>query len=68
MAVDLPVIAIAIHLSIKYGTGIFATLGLVLGGVAFCTLFEYYSHGFVFHFNATPPFQHKILFTEYRPH
>ncbi len=68
LAVYLPVIAIAAYLSISNGVGIGVTAGLVAGGFFFWTFFEYFFHRFVFHFNATTPFQHKILFTIHGVH
>jgi sterol desaturase/sphingolipid hydroxylase (fatty acid hydroxylase superfamily) len=68
LAVYLPVIAVAIYFSITGGAGVLLTLGLILAGAAFWTLFEYFFHRFFFHFNATTPFQHKILFTIHGVH
>jgi sterol desaturase/sphingolipid hydroxylase (fatty acid hydroxylase superfamily) len=68
LIVYLPVIAFAVYLCLEKGTGIAATSGLFLGGVVFWTFFEYFFHRFVFHFNATTPFQHKILFTIHGVH
>ena len=68
LIVYLPVIAFAVYLCLEKGTGIAATAGLFLGGVVFWTFFEYFFHRFVFHFNATTPFQHKILFTIHGVH
>ena len=68
LIVFLPVILIAAWLSLKNGTGVPATLVLVLAGAVFWTFFEYFFHRFVFHFNATTPFQHKILFTIHGVH
>jgi sterol desaturase/sphingolipid hydroxylase (fatty acid hydroxylase superfamily) len=68
LIVYLPVIAVSIYLSIAGGTGVLPTLGLVLAGAVFWTFFEYFFHRFVFHFNATTPFQHKILFTIHGVH
>ena len=68
LIVYLPVIALAVYLCLIRGTGIAATAGLFLGGVVFWTFFEYFFHRFVFHFNATTPFQHKILFTIHGVH
>jgi sterol desaturase/sphingolipid hydroxylase (fatty acid hydroxylase superfamily) len=68
LAVYVPVIAIATYLAIAGGTGVPATVGLIVGGAAFWTLFEYFFHRFFFHFNATTPFQHKILFTIHGVH
>jgi sterol desaturase/sphingolipid hydroxylase (fatty acid hydroxylase superfamily) len=68
LAVFLPVIAVTAYLSIQNGTGVLATGGLILAGVIFWTLFEYFFHRFVFHFNATTPFQHRLLFTIHGVH
>ena len=68
LAVYLPMIALAIYLSITGGAGLLPTLGLILAGAVFWTLFEYFFHRFFFHFNATTPFQHKILFTIHGVH
>jgi sterol desaturase/sphingolipid hydroxylase (fatty acid hydroxylase superfamily) len=68
LAVYLPVIAIAAYLSIRNGVSIPVTAGLVVGGFLFWTFFEYFFHRFVFHFNATTPFQHKLLFTIHGVH
>ena len=68
LAVYVPVIAIATYLAIAGGTRVPATVGLIVGGAAFWTLFEYFFHRFFFHFNATTPFQHKILFTIHGVH
>lgn len=68
LVVFLPVIAVAAYFSIKNGTGVLATAGLILAGFVFWTFFEYFFHRFVFHFNATTPFQHKILFTIHGVH
>ena len=68
LAVYLPVIAVATWLCLSKGTGVLATLGLILAGAVFWTLFEYFFHRFFFHFNATTPFQHKILFTIHGVH
>lgn len=66
--VYLPVIAAALYLCLANGVGAAATAGLFLGGVVFWTFFEYFFHRFVFHFTATTPFQHKILFTIHGVH
>jgi sterol desaturase/sphingolipid hydroxylase (fatty acid hydroxylase superfamily) len=68
LAVFLPVIAVTAYLSIKNGTGVLATGGLILAGAIFWTFFEYFFHRFVFHFNATTPFQHRLLFTIHGVH
>jgi len=68
LAVYVPVIAVAIYFSITGGAGVLLTLGLILAGAAFWTVFEYFFHRFFFHFNATTPFQHKILFTIHGVH
>jgi len=68
LAVFLPVIAITAYLSISKGTGVLATAGLILAGAVFWTFFEYFFHRFVFHFNATTPFQHSVLFTIHGVH
>lgn len=68
LVVFLPVIALAIYLSLTRGTSVAATAGLFLAGAVFWTFFEYFFHRFVFHFNATTPFQHKILFTIHGVH
>ncbi len=68
LAVYLPVIAVATWLCLSKGTGVLTTLGLILAGAIFWTLFEYFFHRFFFHFNATTPFQHKILFTIHGVH
>jgi len=68
LAVYLPVIAVAIYFSITGGAGVLPTLGLILAGAAFWTVFEYFFHRFFFHFNATTPLQHKILFTIHGVH
>ena len=68
LVVYLPVIAFALYLCLVKGVGVAQTIGLFLGGVVFWTFFEYFFHRFVFHFNATTPFQHKILFTIHGVH
>ncbi len=68
LIVYLPVIAIALYLSATRGNGLLETAGLFLGGAVFWTFFEYFFHRFVFHFNATTAFQHKILFTIHGVH
>jgi sterol desaturase/sphingolipid hydroxylase (fatty acid hydroxylase superfamily) len=68
LAVYLPVIAVSAYLSITGGSGVLKTLGLIAAGAVFWTFFEYFFHRFVFHFNATTPFQHKILFTIHGVH
>jgi 4-hydroxysphinganine ceramide fatty acyl 2-hydroxylase len=68
LVVYLPVICMAIYLCISGGTRVLRTAGLVLGGAVFWTIFEYFFHRFFFHFNATTPFQHKILFTIHGVH
>jgi sterol desaturase/sphingolipid hydroxylase (fatty acid hydroxylase superfamily) len=68
LIVYLPVIAVAVYLSFAKGVGVASTAGLFAGGVVFWTFFEYFFHRFVFHFNATTPFQHKILFTIHGVH
>lgn len=68
LVVYLPVITVALYFCVASGTGVAATAGLFLGGVIFWTFFEYFFHRFVFHFNATTPLQHKILFTIHGVH
>jgi sterol desaturase/sphingolipid hydroxylase (fatty acid hydroxylase superfamily) len=68
LIVYLPVIAVALYLCVAKGVGMAAIAGLFLGGVIFWTFFEYFFHRFVFHFKATTPFQHKILFTIHGVH
>jgi sterol desaturase/sphingolipid hydroxylase (fatty acid hydroxylase superfamily) len=68
LVVFLPIIAMAVYFSLAKGTGVAATAGLFLAGAVFWTFFEYFFHRFVFHFNATTPFQHKILFTIHGVH
>lgn len=68
LVVYLPVICVAIYLCIAGGNGVLSTAGLVLGGAVFWSIFEYFFHRFFFHFNATTPFQHKILFTIHGVH
>ncbi len=68
LAVFLPVIAIAAYLSIRNGTGVLPTAGLILAGAIFWTFFEYFFHRFVFHFKATTPFQHRLVFTIHGVH
>jgi 4-hydroxysphinganine ceramide fatty acyl 2-hydroxylase len=68
LIVFLPVIAVAVYLGLAKGTGVAVTAGLFLAGAVFWTFFEYFFHRFVFHFNATTPFQHKILFTIHGVH
>ncbi len=68
LAVFLPAIAITAYLAIRNGVGIPAIAGLFLAGAAFWTIFEYFFHRFFFHFNATTPLQHKILFTIHGVH
>jgi sterol desaturase/sphingolipid hydroxylase (fatty acid hydroxylase superfamily) len=68
LAVFLPMIAITAWLSIRNGVSVPATAGLVLAGAVFWTFFEYFFHRFVFHFKATTPFQHRILFTIHGVH
>ena len=68
LLVYLPVVAVAIYLSITGETGALLTFGLILTGAAFWTMFEYFFHRFFFHFKATTPLQHRILFTIHGVH
>jgi 4-hydroxysphinganine ceramide fatty acyl 2-hydroxylase len=68
LTVFLPMIAVTAYLSVKNGTGVPATAGLILSGVIFWTFFEYFFHRFVFHFKPRTPFQHRILFTIHGVH
>ena len=68
LTVFLPMIAVTAYLSLKNGTGVPATAGLILSGVIFWTFFEYFFHRFVFHFKPRTPFQHRILFTIHGVH
>lgn len=68
LAVYLPVVAVAIYLAVTGGTSVPLTIGMMLAGAFFWTLFEYFFHRHFFHFNATTPLQHKILFTIHGVH
>jgi sterol desaturase/sphingolipid hydroxylase (fatty acid hydroxylase superfamily) len=68
LTVFLPMIFVAAYLSIKNGTSVPATAGLILAGVVFWSLFEYVFHRFVFHFKPRTPFQHRIQFTIHGVH
>jgi sterol desaturase/sphingolipid hydroxylase (fatty acid hydroxylase superfamily) len=68
LAVYLPIIAFAVYLSITGGAGMLLTLGLILAGAIFWTIFEYFFHRYFFHFNATTPMQHQVLFTIHGVH
>jgi hypothetical protein len=62
LAVFVPVVAVSFYLSMASGQSLLATAGLFLSGVAFWTLFEYFFHRFVFHFEPHGAFQSRLQF------
>jgi sterol desaturase/sphingolipid hydroxylase (fatty acid hydroxylase superfamily) len=68
LAVFLPVTIAAVAASVAQGTGIAATALLFLAGAAFWTLFEYFLHRFIFHFQPNGPFQQRLQFVMHGVH
>ena len=62
LLVYLPVIAYAVWRSFVVGVPLGTFAILLLSGIAFWTLFEYYFHRFVFHFTPRGEFQERVSF------
>jgi len=68
LTVFVPVMAIAFYLSLDAGKTALASAGLFLAGAAFWTLFEYFFHRFIFHFEPHGPVQARLQFVMHGVH
>jgi sterol desaturase/sphingolipid hydroxylase (fatty acid hydroxylase superfamily) len=68
LLVYLPVVAVAFYLSLAAGQNILTSAGLFLAGAAVWTLFEYFFHRFVFHFDPKTAFQNRLQFVMHGVH
>jgi len=68
LAVFVPGALLSFYLSLASGRGIAVSAGLFLAGAAFWTLFEYFFHRFIFHFEPRGPFQSRLQFVMHGVH
>ena len=68
LTVFLPLVAVAFYLSLASGRTALASAALFLAGAAFWTLFEYFFHRFIFHFEPEGAFQTRLQFVMHGVH
>jgi sterol desaturase/sphingolipid hydroxylase (fatty acid hydroxylase superfamily) len=68
LTVFLPLVAAAFYLSLASGRTALASAALFLAGAAFWTLFEYFFHRFIFHFEPESAFQTRLQFVMHGVH
>jgi len=68
LTVFLPFLAAAFYLSLAAGRTALASAALFLTGAAFWTLFEYFFHRFIFHFEPEGAFQTRLQFVMHGVH
>jgi sterol desaturase/sphingolipid hydroxylase (fatty acid hydroxylase superfamily) len=68
LTVFLPLVAVAFYLSLASGRTALASTALFLTGAAFWTLFEYFFHRFIFHFEPEGAFQTRLQFVMHGVH
>lgn len=68
LTVFLPLMAAAFYLSLAAGRTALASAALFLAGAAFWTLFEYFFHRFIFHFEPEGAFQTRLQFVMHGVH
>ena len=68
LTVFLPFLAAAFYLSLAAGRTALASAALFLAGAAFWTLFEYFFHRFIFHFEPEGAFQTRLQFVMHGVH
>jgi sterol desaturase/sphingolipid hydroxylase (fatty acid hydroxylase superfamily) len=68
LTVFLPLVAVAFYLSLASGRTALASAALFLAGAAFWSLFEYFFHRFIFHFEPEGAFQTRLQFVMHGVH
>lgn len=68
LTVFVPLVAAAFYLSLASGRTALASAALFLAGAAFWTLFEYFFHRFIFHFEPEGAFQTRLQFVMHGVH
>jgi len=68
LAVFVPIALLTFYLSLHYGQSVVASSLLFLAGAAFWTLFEYFFHRFIFHFEPHGDFQTRLQFVMHGVH
>jgi len=68
LAVFVPLAVLAFYLSLRSGHSAIASAALFVCGAAFWTLFEYFFHRFIFHFEPHGDFQTRLQFVMHGVH